>query len=247
MICKITGLLKISDSSYSLTLHSPEIAQKSKPGQFIHIKCKETMLLRRPISICNVEDENVRIVVDVRGKGTKWLSERPIGDMLDVLGPLGHGFTIKEGERLLLAGGGVGAPPLLYAARSAVGDAVLGFRSRDSVILYDDFTKHCNNVHICTDDGTVGEHCFVDSLVRKCLKNQKYDRVLTCGPKVMMASVAKAAEEAGIECEVSMEERMGCGVGVCLVCACKTRSDAGEVFSQVCRNGPVYNAKEVCW
>lgn len=250
MIFEIVDKAELTGSCVSFLIYAPEITEKAEPGQFVHIKCGDSLLLRRPISICDVVGDNVKIVVDVRGEGTRWIAERQPGDMLDMLGPLGHGFTVRTGERLLLVGGGIGAPPLMLAARRCGGtaSAVIGFRSAENVVLQRNFEKLCKSVTICTDDGTMGHHCFVDKLVHGKLETEPpYDRVLVCGPRPMMEAVAKVCAEFGTECEISMEERMGCGVGVCLACACKVRSGEDTKYLHVCRNGPVFNATEVVW
>ena len=163
------------------------------------------------------------------------------------LGRAGNGFPMKKDGRYLLVGGGIGVPPMLGCAQYTGGNstAVLGFRSKDKVILLDDFNEECAKVMLATDDGSLGHHGFVDALVRQELaQDSNYDAVLACGPKPMLRSVAKAAEECGITCLVSMEERMGCGVGACLVCACDMADGSRK---HVCKNGPVFDAKEVDW
>jgi len=238
----------LTATARDIRLNAPGIACEAKPGQFVHIKCGDA-LLRRPISICGIEGEDMRIVVDDRGAGTAWLCARSKGETLDVLGPLGRGFTIIPGERVLLAGGGIGAPPLLYAASACeCPDAVLGFRNAHAVMLEDDFGKFCGRVGVCTDDGSYGAHCLADSLVSAALERGSYARILACGPHPMLESIAPIARKAGIPCEVSLEQRMGCGVGACLVCACKaTGADGQGKMSHVCADGPVYNAEEVMW
>lgn len=221
------------------------------PGQFVHIRCGGSQLLRRPISVCSCQegepDDLLAIVFEARGEGTKWLAERQVGDALDVLGLLGNGFEIKREGRYLLVGGGIGVPPMRGCAQYTGGKstAILGFRSKEKAILTDLFEKECARVLLATDDGTLGYHGFVDALVRQELERDRaYDAVLACGPKPMLKSVAKAAAEFGVPCQVSMEERMGCGVGACLVCACKT---ADGRYKHVCKDGPVFDAREVDW
>ena len=222
-----------------------------RPGQFVHIKCGEGTLLRRPISICewteSREGDTLTIVFEVRGEGTAWLARRPAGHTADVLGPLGNGFAIDREGRYLLVGGGIGVPPMLGCARYTGGTstAILGFRSKDKTILLDEFGGDCNDVQIATDDGSLGYHGFVDALVRQELgRDRSYDAVLACGPKPMLKSVAKVAAESNVPCQVSMEERMGCGVGACLVFATPMRD--GTV-KHVCKDGPVFDAEEVDW
>ncbi|MBO5340020.1 MAG: dihydroorotate dehydrogenase electron transfer subunit [Oscillospiraceae bacterium] len=220
------------------------------PGQFVHIKCGDAQLLRRPISVClcseDEPDDLVSIVFEVRGEGTAWLAERQVGDELDVLGLAGNGFQLEQDKRCLLVGGGIGIPPMLgcaaYFDRST---AILGGRSKDKIILTDRFEVCSDKVMIATDDGSLGHHGFVDALVRQELEQDRaYDCVLACGPKPMLRNVAKVAAEFGVQCFVSMEERMGCGIGACLVCACDMTDGSRR---HVCKNGPVFDAEEVDW
>lgn len=220
------------------------------PGQFVHIRCGDAQLLRRPISICSWTGsrmgDTLTIVFEVRGEGTAWLAQREAGDTLDVLGPLGNGFQIKPGPYLLV-GGGIGVPPMVGCAAYSGGcsTAILGFRSRSKAILLDEFAANCAGYQIATDDGSLGYHGFVDALVRQELeKEHHYLGVLACGPKPMLKSVAKAAAEFGVPCQVSMEERMGCGVGACLVCAVPMKDGS---MKHACKDGPVFDGAEVDW
>ena len=235
-----------------LVLEAGDMVRTSdvRPGQFVHIKCGDGLLLRRPISVCewtgSRDGDTLTIVFEVRGEGTSWLADRREGDMLDVLGLLGNGFDMGDGPYLLV-GGGIGVPPMLGCAGASGGasTAVLGFRSRDKAILLDRFAEDCANYLVATDDGSLGHHGFVDALVRQELeKEHHYRGVLACGPRPMLKNVAKAAAEFGVPCQVSMEERMGCGVGACLVCA--TPMKDGTV-KHVCKDGPVFRGEEVDW
>ena len=248
--CKIVSKEQVGDAVY-MTLEVGDMIRASfrAPGQFVHIRCGEGLLLRRPISVCScMEDEPddlLSIVFEVRGEGTRWLAGRELGDSLDVLGLAGNGFDLKPEGRYLLVGGGIGIPPMLGCAQYTGGraTAILGGRSRDKIILEDFFREDCAKVLCATDDGSLGHHGFVDALVRRELSEDRgYDGVLACGPKPMLRNVAKVAEEFGIPCQVSMEERMGCGIGACLGCTCETRSGEGK---SVCKNGPVFDAAEV--
>ncbi|MCD8331614.1 MAG: dihydroorotate dehydrogenase electron transfer subunit [Oscillospiraceae bacterium] len=235
-----------------LTLEAGDMVRQSfrSPGQFVHIRCGEGLLLRRPISVCTCqageEQDLITIVFEVRGEGTAWLASRQPGESLDVLGLAGNGFPMEPEGRYLLVGGGIGTPPMLGCAQAGAGrcTAILGFRSKEKAILLDQF-QSCGPVQVATDDGTLGYHGFVDALVRKELEGgDRYDAVLACGPRPMLRSVAKAAGEFQLPCFVSMEERMGCGVGACLVCACDM---ADGTKKHVCKDGPVFNAREVDW
>lgn len=246
--CKILQAVRLPSGGYSFTVQSNGMAADMEgPGQFVHIRCGEN-LLRRPISVCNwsAEEDTIRLVFEVRGEGTLWLSRRKAGDTLDILGPLGHGFSMEPEGRYLLVGGGIGVPPMLGCACHGGQEhtAVLGFRSGAHAMLLDDFRKVCANVCVATDDGSLGHPGFVDELVQEELKQRKYTAVLACGPKAMLRAVARVSAEEGIPCQVSMEERMGCGVGACLVCACRM---ADGRYRHVCKNGPVFEAGEVKW
>lgn len=245
-ICPVVSAEKLNEFAYSLLLDVGEMANEISFGQFVHIKCGHSRLLRRPISICDWQEGLLRVVFEVRGEGTEWLSCRKVGDKLDVLGPLGHGFQNVEGKRLLLAGGGIGVPPMLGCVKgSADSVAVLGFRDGNHAMLIRDFEACCAQVAVTTDDGSLGRKGFVAQGVEEILsKDDKFDAVLACGPKIMLRTVAEAAKKYGVPCQVSMEERMGCGVGACLVCACK--SNDGHM-KHVCKDGPVFSAEEVSW
>ena len=248
--CTIVEATALPSGGISMTFESQGMAaQIQGPGQFVHVRCGECLLLRRPISICNwsADRDLIRMVFEARGEGTSWLAQRKVGEKLDVLGPLGHGFDTQPHGRYLLVGGGIGVPPMLgcalHGGKESV--AVLGFRSAQNSMMLEEFSKCCTQVRVATDDGSLGYHGFVDALVRQELEQDKgFDAVLACGPKPMLRSVAKVAQEFGVPCQVSMEERMGCGVGACLVCACQM---ADGHKRHVCKDGPVFDAKEVDW
>lgn len=250
--CNIVSKTELGEA-VSMVLEVGDMVRQSfkGPGQFVHIKCGEGLLLRRPISVCTCQEEEpsdlLRIVFEARGEGTQWLAERSEGESLDVLGLAGNGFSIKPDGRYILVGGGIGVPPMLGCAQYTGGKsvAILGFRNAGKVMLEEEFKAACAGVQIATDDGSYGYHGFVDALVRAELeKDSGYDGVLACGPKPMLRTVAKVAEEFGVPCKVSMEERMGCGVGACLVCACDMADGSRK---HVCKDGPVFDSKEVDW
>ena len=250
--CKIVSKDRLGDA-VSMTLEVGDmVAQSFKgPGQFVHIKCGEGLLLRRPISVCTCNQDQpsdlLRIVFEARGEGTQWLAERQVGEELDVLGLAGNGFTVDPEGRYLLVGGGIGVPPMLGCAQYTGGKsiAILGFRNAGKVMMEEEFKAACASVQVATDDGSYGNYGFVDALIRAELeKDASYNGVLACGPKPMLRSIAKVAEEFGVPCQVSMEERMGCGVGACLVCACDMNDGTRK---HVCKDGPVFDSKEVDW
>ncbi|MBE6611895.1 MAG: dihydroorotate dehydrogenase electron transfer subunit [Ruminococcaceae bacterium] len=238
---------------YDMTIECPEIARIATPGQIVHVACGEGTTLRRPISICECDGDMVRICYEVRGKGTDFMASRRAGDDIDLLGPLGNGFTVKEGEKALLVGGGIGIYPLLSVGKAcASAEAAFGFRNVSLINSLELFENRGIRTSVITDDGSSGRKGFVTELVKEKLAAGGIDVVYVCGPKGMMAAVAGICMEAGVRCEVSMEERMGCGVGACLACVCKTmfvdnQGVTGEKYKRVCMDGPVFDAKEIIW
>lgn len=240
---------------FDMLIECPEIALDAKPGQIVHVLCGDGTTLRRPISICEtVGDSAIRLCYEVRGKGTEWMSQRRGGDKISLLGALGHGFTVRPGKHCLLVGGGIGIYPLLsigklYGERAK---ALFGFRTSGLINSVGMFEKYRISTSVITDDGTSGRRGFVTELLREELAKGGIDVVYVCGPKPMMAAVAGICGDFNVDCEVSMEERMGCGVGACLACVCKTMFVANdgatsEKYKRVCVDGPVFNAKEIIW
>ena len=245
-LCKILSADRLNAHTVSLWLDAGEMSEQSAAGQFVNIKCGEGLLLRRPISICRAEGRKLNLVFEVRGEGTAWLAQRRVGEVLDVLGPLGHGFQYPTGK-VLVVGGGIGVPPMLNTALKAPAGAVacLGFRSADKAMLVKEFEDACEQVYLSSDDGSLGVHDYVAGIVDTALSaHPEVETVLACGPKIMLKTVYAAAQAHGVACQVSMEERMGCGIGACLVCACK--NSRGE-YAHVCKDGPVFDAEEVSW
>ena len=243
----------ISAGVYSYGIHCPEIAEEAKPGQFVHIKV-EGFTLRRPISICDINRKNgsIRIVFEIRGHGTAKLTDSNVGDSIDMIAPLGNGFSspqsgLAQSSRVITVGGGIGVAPLLGAAKvfRENATAILGFRSYDKIILANDFKQSGVNVITCTDDGSVGLRGTVTAPLEAELAAKPCDMVFACGSLPMLGAIVKICETAGVNCEVSLEQRMGCGVGGCAVCACGiTRNDKSHML-MVCRDGPVFKGEEV--
>lgn len=250
-ICTVAENVVLGEGLFSLTLKAPKLAALAQVGQFVHIACGEGNLLRRPISICDFAGEHLRIVFQVKGDGTKWLSERKAGDMVDVLGTLGHGFDLqKAGKKPVFIGGGIGVPPMLACmkqakAQGAEPTAILGFRNQGAVILEDAF-QQVGQTYVTTDDGSYGLHGFVSQVLQQHIGS--FTGVCACGPKPMLKALAQIAAAHDLPCQVSMEERMGCGIGACLVCACALKAENGETrYGHVCKDGPVFDAQEVEW
>lgn len=230
---------------FALTLQHPDSMPEIVPGQFVEVEVKGTreVMLRRPISIHDVDYKNntLTLLVQIVGKGTRQLSELKIGEKLNLVCPLGHGFTL-EGEKVLLVGGGAGTAPLLYLAKHFASKGVkptiiLGGRTKELIPVQEPFGQY-GELCIATDDGSQGEKGMVTQHSRFA---EKYDRIFTCGPTPMMKAVARHAQANGIECEVSLENMMACGVGACLCCVC----DTDEGHKCVCKEGPVFNIKKL--
>lgn len=226
----------------------PELAAQALPGQFVHIRVPG-YTLRRPISICRIDKAagTIRLVMEVRGEGTAILSQVEEGGALDLLGPLGNGFSLPApGARVIVVGGGIGVPPLLGVA-AQLGEkaiAVLGFRNKDAVILEEDFQAAGAKTFIATDDGSYGHHGLVTDLCQ----DQGFDCVMACGPAPMLKAVKALAEQRGVPCYVSVEERMACGIGACLGCAVAlNKEDGTPYFGHVCKDGPVFESHRVVW
>ena len=172
------------------------------------------------------------------------MSEMKSGTDVDILAPLGNGFKIEKGKRYCLIGGGIGVPPMLYTAKQTENPLVItGFRNKSLVILQDDFKKAGAELVLATDDGSAGVHGFVTDILKE--KINEFDEVCACGPTPMLKAVAAVCKENNKPCQISLEERMACGIGACLVCAVKVRKNGEEIMQHVCKNGPVFNAEEV--
>lgn len=242
----------IAKGIFDFTILCKEVADVATCGQFVHVSAKG-FSLRRPISISSVDKEKgtIRIIFEVRGKGTEEISRTNVGELVDMIAPCGHGFTLLgKTKKVICIGGGIGTPPMLALAQYYKENATVisGFKNSSIAILQEDFKKAGANAVLCTDDGSAGKKGFVTEALKDCLANEKPDMIYACGPKPMLSAIAVIAQQNNIECEVSLEERMGCGIGACLVCACRTKDENGnESMSHVCQNGPVFNSKEVVW
>jgi dihydroorotate dehydrogenase electron transfer subunit len=230
---------------YSMAIEAKKIANAAKPGQFVHVKC-DGFTLRRPIGIASAKNGRITICYDVKGEGTAWMSKLRKGAKIDVMGPLGNGFDISgDSKKTLLIGGGMGVFPLYFATEKLGENAVaaLGFRTAGLVCFEKQFAERCGELHIATDDGTYGKKGLVTDLAKKILDSRKIELVMACGPKPMMKAVAIEAAKRNIRCQVSLEERMACGVGACLGCACKIKGES----KTVCADGPVFEGEDVDW
>lgn len=244
-ICRVIENKELCHNIFELIVECHEIAQKAKPGQFLHIKASEALepLLRRPISISRIYRDKscISLIYQVIGKGTKFIAAMKPGDTIDVMGPLGNGFPIFPGKKCAVAGGGMGIAPLLELANNLeTCDAYLGFRSE--TFKLEEYKSACRELHVATEDGSTGSRGYVTELMKDL---DKYDIVYSCGPKPMMKKVKELCVKSNISCYISIEERMGCGIGACLVCACKVRDGGSWHYKKACTDGPVFEAGEV--
>ena len=221
-------------------------------GQFLNIRVSDEIepLLRRPISIYNVEGENVEFVFQVKGKGTKILASKEEGEEIDILGPLGQGTFKYEGTKnIAIIGGGIGIFPLYELAKEARKTAkinmYLGFRNKEFVVLEDEYRKVSDKFILTTDDGTCGNKGYAIDFLKEDLKKENIDMIFACGPLPMLKAVQTLAKETNIPCQISLEERMGCGIGVCLGCAVKVNAGEQEIYTHVCKAGPVFDSNIV--
>lgn len=221
-------------------------------GQFLEIRVTENIepLLRRPISIFNIEEDIVEFIFQVKGKGTEILYTKQEGEEIDILGPLGKGtFNFQNKQNIAIIGGGIGIFPLYELAKEANKitnvNMYLGFRSKDFVVLEDEYRKVSNKFVLTTDDGTYGEKGFAINFLKQDIEDGKIDGIYACGPLPMLKAVQSLAKEYKIPCQISLEERMGCGIGVCLGCAVKVNAGEELVYTHVCKAGPVFDANVV--
>lgn len=254
--CEIIDTQKIIEGIYKFKIKAPQIAEIAKAGQFLEIQVSSTgeVFLRRPISIYNVEKTEgaVEFIFQVKGKGTEILSTKKVGDIINVMGPLGTGtFTVKEYKKVAIIGGGIGTYPLYELAKELKGKAettmYMGFRNKDLVTLEKEFEEVVSKVVITTDDGSYKEKGYAINVLKEDCKNEKPDIIFACGPLPMLKAVQEFANSEGIPCEMSLEERMGCGIGACVGCNVRivTENPDEVKYNYVCKDGPVFDSKKV--
>ncbi|MCA9764788.1 MAG: dihydroorotate dehydrogenase electron transfer subunit [Carnobacterium sp.] len=234
---KIKSNLEISTGIFEIKLQA-KYEKDIKPGQFFMIRGWEATdpFLPRPLSIADVEDNYLTFLYEVKGQGTHLISKLQVGDTLEVLGPLGNGFTLETDKKIALISGGIGIAPMFYLLKNldAPVDFYAGFRS--AVYWMDKIESQVTNLYLATEDGSAGHKGFsIDQF-----NPRDYDLVLTCGPVPMMKRVLEICEGI-VPVQVSMESRMACGIGACLGCTIET----ADGIKRVCKEGPVFKGKEV--
>ncbi|MBD5505337.1 MAG: dihydroorotate dehydrogenase electron transfer subunit [Lachnospiraceae bacterium] len=241
---------QIAEQIYDMWLET-ELAQDAHAGQFVAVyPHNAATLLPRPISICEIDrgQSRLRLVYRIAGKGTAEFSAYNAGDTLEMLGVLGNAFPAEQakGKRVFLMGGGIGIPPMLELAKELEAEKhiLLGYRNQD-LFLQDDLGEY-GQVYIATEDGSVGVQGNVMDIIR--VNELHADLIMACGPMPMLRAIKNYAAEQGIDAYISLEERMACGVGVCLGCVCRTKEIDHHSHvhnARICTDGPVFEAREV--
>ena len=243
---RIVSQRELYDQVFQLVVKAPEVAELAEAGQFVQLRILNgSCLLRRPVGIAAADKDKgtVAFIYRVVGKGTKAISELKAGDTINVLGPLGHGFDTTA-KKPLIVGGGMGLSPVLFYAAVMQGkaDVLMGGKTAGELFWQELFAGKVQDIFCTTDDGSLGTKGFTTTLLPELLEKKAYDLVVACGPEIMMKGIAKIAKEHGARCQVSLEKRMGCGLGACLSCSIDTTDGKRK---KVCKDGPVFEAGEV--
>jgi len=252
---KLIKNIEVIQKYYKILLYCPQIARIAKPGQFVEIKVSDNYepLLRRPFSIHRVKGNNIEILYEVLGKGTDILSQRKIGEYLDVIGPLGNGFNyrlpITDYRLPILVAGGMGVAPLMFLAEKLAEvkiSVLIGAKTKNHIFCEKEFKKLGCTLKISTDDGSRGFKGTATDLLKNILlltNNEKRLTIYACGPRPMLEEISRISRKHHIWAQISLEEHMACGIGICFGCAVKTRHG----YKRVCKEGPVFNADEIIW
>ena len=269
--CGILENKKIAQGFYKMRVRSLYLAKNSKPGQFIEVQCSDGIepLLRRPFGVHRILKNGIEMLYEVVGKGTAMLSEKKAGEEIDLIGPLGNGFMLNEktkkrkNEKTILVAGGIGIAPLLalaerlaYSKKQKI-HVFIGAKTKEHIICSEDFKKIGCDVSVSTEDGSRDYKGLVTNLLNKLfddetIKPSNDTTIYACGPVGMLKEVARIARAKEMACQVSLEERMACGVGVCLGCPVKVKTlhvsrTTLHEYKMVCKDGPVFNAEEIAW
>jgi dihydroorotate dehydrogenase electron transfer subunit len=259
---KVIKNIAVGPAYYKMLLSCPDIARAAYPGQFVNMKVSDTgePLLRRPLGVHRIQGRNIEVIYEIVGQGTALLAQRKAGEYLEVIGPLGNGFSRESGPdsqaKKILVAGGMGIAPLIFLAQSLAKPripdskpktlALIGAKTKDGILCEKEFRKLDCDVKIATDDGSRGFKGKVTDLLKHLLPITNYRLPITiyaCGPRPMLKEVAKISQQYRIRAQVSLEEHMACGFGACMGCAVKT----SQGYKRVCKEGPVFQADEIIW
>lgn len=246
--CIVRENICVKAHYYRMVVEVPEELMVSEAGQFFMLQSiKDPYALRRPISIhqVNREEKTIEFYYEVKGKGSKSLATFRNGEGISIQGPLGKGFNPVEGKKILIIGGGMGIAPMKYLLdvlkEKNETTFLVGGRNKEALEILDEFSFEKLRAYITTDDGSIGMKGNVVMKLRNLLENINFDKIYVCGPHAMMIAVAEIALERGIDCEISLENRMACGVKACVGCSILTK----EGMKKVCYDGPVFDAKMI--
>jgi dihydroorotate dehydrogenase electron transfer subunit len=251
---RILSKEKHNSEIFSLTLEKPnDVEMEIKAGQFFNFMCSKEgyPLLRRPISVSFVDNKNIIFYIQKKGLGTKLITFLKAGEKVNVLGPLGNGFNFENVKKPLIVGGGIGTAPMIEVARTF---KEKGFENVATLLGYkkdpyglNDFKKFTSNIRIASEENESYTLGFVTKLLEEELELENYDMVYTCGPEVMLKNVVEICNKKNVKSQVLMEEKMACGIGACLVCSCKVKSDDEGDYKNLrtCKDGPVFMGNEV--
>lgn len=240
--------VEVQENIFIQKIYSPEISSVAKPGQFLNIRVTEAFypLLRRPFSVCDIEDDHIFLMYNILGEGTKLLAHKQKGELIDILGPLGHGFELSgDYETAVIVAGGLGAAPFPFVTRKIPSDkkiiSFIGGRSKVDVIKYG-----IKNIFTSSDDGSEGMKGNVVELFYHHLNELKKTKikVFGCGPNIMLRALKNICIEHNFDCEVSTECAMACGFGICQGCPIESSKNQ-DTYLLVCKDGPVFNVKDV--
>ena len=268
---------EIAESTYLIRVAAPAIARTAVPGQFVMVRlaCCDAPLIGRALAVYDIvagpqgQPSAIDLVYVKKGTFTTALAGAPLGTRVSLWGPLGNGFATRRCDRLIIAAGGIGQTPMLLLGREALGAAAFGDPPRENgwsrhvELIYgarrasllagvDDFRQAGFDVTLCTDDGSAGDRRLVpDALAHRLAELPRGERVrvATCGPEIMMQKVAEVCQALSVDCQVSMETPMACGIGICFSCVAKVReTDSGDWdYKRTCVEGPIFDAEKICW
>jgi len=248
---KIYNIKKVTPEIYSIWLNAPKIAKQTKPGQFIQTQVSDAIepFLCRPLSIADVQNNKLRIIFRVRGKGTELLKEKQEGEFLQLLGPLGNPVKPIKGKHIILCAGGIGIAPLLLLAKNFSKSNKLylffGARNKQELILLNEFKPLCENIYLTTDDGSAGRKGVITDLLFEKIqyRTSNIQYLFTAGPTDMIKKIANfQLPITNLKLFGFLEERMGCGCGICFTCGVKRKDDG---YFRVCTDGPVFDLSEI--
>ena len=258
MNLKIIENKKVTQGFYKMRIEAPYIAKTAHPGQFVEIKCSDgnDPLLRRPLGVHKILKNGIEMLYEVVGRGTELLSKKKPGDTIDIIGPLGNGFTLPqipnpESRIPILIAGGIGVAPLLVLAEKITEKKkapyiIIGAKTKPGILCEKEFKDLGCFVMVSTEDGSKGHKGYATDILKHLLKtiNCQASAIYACGPHPMLKAVSQMARLVNVPCQVSLDERMACGVGVCLGCPVKVKTGG---YKMVCKDGPVFDAREIVW